>query len=380
MTSKTILQVLPQLETGGVEKGTVEIAAAIVKKGWRAVVVSHGGKMVRALERVGAEHITLPMHKKNPISFLLNIFRLKRIIKAYEIDVVHARSRAPAWSAYFAAKALNIPFVTTFHGTYNFKTNLKRNYNSIMAKGDVVIAISEFIKEHITTHYLKDHESQARIRIIHRGIDEAVYHPDNIKQHRLLRLINQYRLPENKRIILLPARLTALKGHPLLLQALAQIDHEDAVAVFIGSDQGRTHYRTNIERLIKKLGLEGRVYICEECHDMPALYRLASIVVSTSTKPEAFGRTVVEAQAVGKPIIAPRHGAALELIIEHETGFFFEACNETSLSKTLQYVLDMPVETLTKICETAQLRAFNEFSLSSFQEKTIAVYEELLGL
>ncbi len=369
------MQVLPALVTGGVERGAVDVAAAVVKAGWRAVVVSQGGPMVRELERAGAQHIVLPMAAKNPFAMRANVARLEEAIRTTGADLVHARSRAPAWSARAAARRARVPFVTTFHGTYNFGNPFKRYYNSIMAKGTRVIAISNFIARHVAENY---GASPAILRVIHRGIDIAKFDPARVSVERQVKLSRDWRLPDGLPVVMLPGRLTRWKGQTLLIDAVAKLGRRDMVLLLVGADQGRTSYRSELEQRVRNKGLEGIVRIVDHCADMPAAYMLADVVVSASTDPEAFGRVVAEAQAMGRPVVAPAHGAAPEILIEGKTGWTFAPRKTDSLAKALAAALGLSPQARQELANAAIAHVRAEFTKEKMCRATLDVYEEVL--
>ncbi len=371
-----ILQVLPELASGGVERGTIEVAGALTDAGWTPVVASAGGPMVYDLQRIGCEHITLPLASKNPLVMRKNAERLRRVIREQGIDLVHARSRAPAWSAYWACKAEGIPFVTTFHGTYSHASGLKRKYNSVMAKGDVVIAVSEHIRRHVREVYGCPDE---KIRMIHRGIDTRLFAPESVSAERVIQLTQQWNLPETKPLILMPGRLTRWKGQTLLLKALERIKDLDFVCVFVGSDQGRRAYRDELNTLIKARGLEDRVWMVDHCNDMASAYMLANVVVSPSLDPEAFGRTIGEAQALGRPVVASAHGGALEQVIEGVTGRLFKPGDDEELAKGLRWALGLTAHQREQVAAAAITHIRRNFTKERMTDATLEVYAELLA-
>lgn len=371
-----VLQVLPRLMTGGVERGTIEMATALQAFGWKAVVASEGGPMVRELERVGAEHVTLPLASKNPLVMRRNRDALRRVIQDKGVSLVHARSRAPAWSALWAARAEGIPFVTTFHGTYNLgPMALKKRYNRVMAMGDRVIAISEFIRRHILEHYLTSDEA---IRVIHRGVDFFRFDPDKVSPERMIALSQRWRLPDGDPVIMLPGRLTRWKGQMLLLEALTHLRDLKFCCLLVGSDQGRDAYRAEVEAEITRLGLRDRVILADECNDMPAAYMVADVVVSASTDPEAFGRVSAEGQAMGRPVVAPQHGAAPEILVDGKTGWLFIPNNAESLARALRNALSLTAEERAEWAPRAIAHIQANFTTDQMCAKTMAVYRELL--
>lgn len=373
----TVLQVLPALGgSGGVERGTVEIAAAIVEAGGRALVASEGGLLVHDLTRVQAEHITLPVASKNPVVMYRNIKRLIQLIQIEGVDIVHARSRAPAWSAYFACKRTGTAFVTTFHGTYSIGNWIKRKYNAVMTYGQRVIAISDFIGGHIRRHY---GVAVDKIRVIHRGVDIDRFDPEKVSAERVIKLAADWRLPDGKRIVMLPGRLTRWKGQLVLINAVAKLERRDLVVLLVGSDQGRTDYRNELENKIVSLGLESIVRIVDQCDDMPAAYKLTDLVISASTDPEAFGRVIVEAQAMGRPVIASDHGGARETVIEGETGWLAKPNDPEDLARFLDIGLALTEKDRERIAERASAHARAKFSKTQMCDKTLEVYNEVLA-
>jgi glycosyltransferase involved in cell wall biosynthesis len=250
----TILQVLPALDTGGVEQGTVDVAVATAEAGWRALVASAGGPKVYVIERAGGTHVTLPLDTKNPLKIWRNAARLAELIRREGVDIVHARSRAPAWSAYIAARRTGVRFLTTFHGTYNFKGRLKQRYNAVMANGERVIAISRFIAEHLKRHYAVP---DSRIRVVQRGIDLRHFDPDGVAPERMIRLAHAWQLPDGVPVVMLPGRLTRWKGQLVLIDALARIVGREFICLLVGSDQGRTGYRDELTARVEARGLAG---------------------------------------------------------------------------------------------------------------------------
>ncbi len=372
----TILQVLPSLVTGGVERGTADISAALVQAGWRSIVVSAGGMMVHEIERHGGTHVTLPVDSKNPLVIRRNIERLGEVIAKYEVDLVHARSRAPAWSALYAARRRGKPFVTTFHATYNAGNPFKRWYNSVMIRGRRVIAISEFVGRHIVERY---HVMPERVRVIHRGVDFAVFDPARVTQARVIQLAREWRLPDGIPVVMLPGRLTRWKGQLVLIDALARLGRTDICCVLVGSDQGRTGYRREIEDRIRGRGLESIVRIVDHCRDMPAAYMLADVVVSASTDPEAFGRVVAEAQAMGRPVVAPDHGAAPEIILPGETGWLVPKSDAAALAEALDAALKLDVAQREARARAAIAHVRGRFTRAGMCAATLNVYREVLA-
>lgn len=376
MLKLRVLQVVPELNSGGVERGTVEVAKSLIAHNHQAFVCSYGGSMVDKLEKLGAIHIKLPVHSKNPLRMLLNVFALKNIIRDHDIQIVHVRSRAPAWSGYLAAKLAGCAFVTTFHGTYNASNPVKRFYNSIMLKGDKVIAISHFIKKHIETRY---HFVSEDIVVIHRGVDLDYFNSKVVDDKRIKEMLETLAVKLVGKIILLPARFARWKGHIFLLNALRYLEKHKFTCILVGDTSERHYdYKKEIEGLIAEYKLKNKVYICPAVTDMPSLYALADIVVSPSQEPEAFGRTITEAQAMEKIVIATNIGAPLETIIDAKTGFLVEYNNPSHLSEVLDKVLNMNVKDIKKIAAAASKHVKKTFSLESMCKETIAVYKSVV--
>ena len=374
LSAPGIMQVLPGLVTGGVERGAIDVAIAAKNAGWRSYVVSSGGPMVRELIRAGVDHIQLPVDSKNIFTMRGNVYKLTDLARDNRIDIIHARSRAPAWSAKEAARKAGIAYLTTFHGTYNFSNPLKKAYNAVMTQGDRVIAISEFIRDHIILNY---HADWARLRVIHRGVDTTVFDPQAVSAERVVKLANQWRLPDGVPIVMLPGRLTRWKGQGLLLRALSRLKDRSYRCLLVGSDQGREGYREELQTLAAKLGIEGSVHLVGDCNDMPAAYKLADVVVSASTDPEAFGRVAVEGQALGRPVVAPRHGAAPEQIRHGETGWLFSPDDADDLARVLDEALSLDESRRDALHAAAIANVRANFTKEEMCRKTLEVYAEL---
>jgi len=371
-----VLQVLPQLITGGVERGSLDIAAAISGAGGRALVASQGGPMAGELRRYGAEHIALPLASKNPLTIYRNAARLAKLVRRQKVDILHARSRGPAWSAKLAAQRTGCHLVTTFHAPYNAQNEFKRRYNAVMAAGDRVIAISEFLAEHVRTLYGVGPE---RLRVIPRGVDLVHFDPQNVSAERVVKLAQAWNLPDGVPFLMLPGRLTRWKGQALLIEALARLKDLDFHCLLVGSDQGRAAYRQELEELVASLDLTGRVSICEDCRDMPAAYMLADVVVSASSDPEGFGRVVSEAQAMGRPVLVSDHGGAREQILDGETGLAFPPGDAEALASVLRRALSLAPEVRQELGGRSRERVVELFSKDLMGRRTLDVYRELLS-
>lgn len=374
--SPTILQLIPALETGGAERGTVDMAIAIKAAGGQPLVISAGGKLAAELDQAGIEHQVWPSIKsKNPFKIRTNAKKLEALLKERRVDLVHARSRAPAWSGYWAAKATGVPYMTTFHAAYNFGNKLKRWYNSVMAKGARVIAISSFIRQHIIDNYPTD---PAVIRLIHRGIDVNKFDPLAVDSSRLAALRQAWNVPDGAPILLLAGRLTRWKGQRVLIEAMAYLKDLSVVAVCVGDDQGRTAYRQELETLIKELGLTDKVRLPGDCRDMPAANALASLVLSCSIEPEAFGRVIIEAQAMGKPVIVSQIGAVAETVEAGGCGWTVPPGNAGALAAAIRFALNLPPAEHQLLSHQARAFVVANYTKEQMAAKTLAVYNELL--
>lgn len=367
----TILQVLPALEAGGVERGTLEIAQAIAAAGGAALVASAGGRLLPQLERVGGRHVALALMTKDPLNIWLNSFALGRLIRRENVSLVHARSRAPAWSAYWAARRAQVPFITTWHGVYDETLPGKRLYNSVMARGERVIAISAFVADRLRALRVPE----ARIRVIPRGVDTALFNPDAVTGDRVHRLAQSWRLPTGAPVILLPGRLTTWKGGALLLDAMARLPGRDAFAVFVGG--GSDKAAAFLTRHAERLGLANRVRLMGHCEDMPAALMLADVVACPSLKPEPFGRTVIEAQALGRMVIAADHGGAAETVAAG-TGWRVAPGDPAAWAEALDQALSLSGDDKSLIGTTARAHVAAHYTMQAMQRATLAVYEEVL--
>lgn len=370
-----VLQILPSLQTGGVERGTVDIAAALTAAGWRAIVASAGGAMAHEIARVGGTHITLPVDSKNPLVMRKNIGAVADVIRTHNVSIVHARSRAPAWSARSAAERCNVPFMTTFHGTYNFGNPVKKAYNAIMTKGERIVAISEFIGRHIEENYGVARE---KIRVIPRGVDTETFNPEAVSAERMIQLSQAWRLPDDAPVIMLPGRLTRWKGQSVLIEAARRLARDNVRVLLVGDDQGRTAYREELEAQIGRIGAEGIIHLTGPCRDMPAAYMLADVVISASTDPEAFGRVAAEAHAMGRPVIASDHGGSRETVISGETGWLVPPGDSDALAQALRAALAMTTEERDTVARRAIAHVRENFTKQQMCASTLSVYEELL--
>ncbi len=373
----TVVQVIPNLGAGGAEQTTVDVTAALVKAGHRAIVVSNGGPRVIEIQRAGGIHIAMPVHSKNPLTIWSNAVKLKKLIREYQVDIIHARSRAPAWSALKAARDTGIKFLTTCHAPYNIRDNeWKRRYNSGIARGDLVIANSDFVGHYLVNNYQVPID---KIRVIPRGIPMDRFNPALATAEKMLRLSQEWRIPEVATLILLPGRLTRWKGQTVLIEAMAKLKRKDVYCVLLGDDQGRTEYRDELEQMIVDLHLEDRVRIAEHCDDMATAYKMANVVVSASTEPEGFGRVAVEAQAMGIPVVATNLGGSKETIIPEVTGWLVPPQDPDALAKALNTALSLSDSDKREMAYQASTHARTHFTKEQMTNATLLVYDELMS-
>ncbi|MBM3587391.1 MAG: glycosyltransferase family 4 protein [Alphaproteobacteria bacterium] len=370
-----LLQVLPALRSGGVERGTLEIAEAQIAAGFRAIVASAGGEMVPALEALGAEHVTLPLTAKSPFAIWRNAAALAAVARAEGVALIHARSRAPAWSALIAARRLSLPFVTTYHGAYNEGFPGKRFYNSVMARGDRVIAISHFIADLIRTRH---GVAAAKLRVIPRGVDPRRFDPALVGAERLEGLRTSWGLPEGCPIIMLPARVTRWKGQMVLVEAMARLPGE-SLALLVGDSEDRPAFKAELLARIASHVLQGRVRLVGHANDMPAALMLADVVIHASTDAEAFGRTVVEAQAMARAVIASDLGAPRETVAEGITGWRIPPGDAAALADAIGKALALASAERAALGARARAAVLSGYTTEAMQAATMAVYRELIG-
>jgi glycosyltransferase involved in cell wall biosynthesis len=371
MDGLRVLQVLPALGGGGVERGTVEMAAAIVRAGGTALVASAGGRRAAEVAAAGGRNVLLPLDTKNPLGIWRNAARLEAVIRAEGVRLVHARSRAPAWSAAIAARRAGVPFVTTYHGAYREDIPGKRHYNAVMARGARVIAISHFIAALIVQRHGTD---PARIRIIPRGVDPASFDPAAVAPERVRRLAQSWGLEPGRPVALLPGRLARWKGQAVFLRALAG---RDAVGVLVGTAGQHPAYARELAAEAARLGVDLR--LVGHCDDMPAALKLADAVVSASVEPEAFGRVVIEAQAMARPVIATSHGGAAETIADGATGLLVPPGDAAALGAALDQVLAMAPQMRAALGARARAAVLARYTVAAMQAATLEVYREVLA-
>ncbi len=368
------MQVLPALDMGGVERHVLTLSAAVARAGGTSLVASSGGRLVPAVER-GGRHVTLPLDRRGPLAIRANARRLEAAIRENGIDLLHAHSRAPAWSAWLAAQRTGVALVTTYHGTYSEGFPGKRLYNSVMARGGRVIAPSRFVAETVAARHATPPD---RLRVVAHGVDTAIFDPAVVVADRLVRMAASWRVPDGAPTILLPGRLTRWKGQAVLIGALARMSRRDAVVVLTGEAR-RQGYARELATLAETLGVAGRVRMVGHIEDMPAALMLSDVVVNASTDPEAFGLVIAEALAMGRPVIASDHGAARETVVEGETGWRVAPGDEAALAARLDAVLAMAAADRLAIGQAARGFVLAHHDLGRMQDATLDVYEELLA-
>ena len=376
----TLLQVVPRLETGGAEQTTLDVAAAVRAAGGRALVASMGGRMEPALLASGAELERMTVHSKNPLVILANALRLAGLIRRRKVSLVHVRSRAPAFSAVLAARMAGVPVLATYHGVYNARSALKRWYNGVMTRGEVVIANSEFTRQHVIAQHEIDPD---KVVAIPRGVDIARFDPAAVSAERRAALAASWGLdPDDRRVkILLAGRLTRWKGQTLAIEAAGELmarDAEDFLLIFAGDSQGRSGYLAELEAAIAEKGLGDNVRIVGHCADMPAAYALCDLAIAPSLDPEAFGRTAVEPQAMGVPVIAADHGATRETVVPGETGWLVRPGDPAAWAEALHAAIALGPEARLRMGQVAAERARRLYSVEAMCAATLAVYAQVL--
>ena len=378
-----VLQVIPKLGYGGAETGCYDLAHYLPENNCSSYIVTSGGELLKFIDRKKVKVIKLPVHSKNPFLMLFNSIALIFIILLNNISIVHARSRAPAWSCLFATKITRRKFVTTFHGTYNFKNSIKKFYNSVMVRSDLIIAGSNFIFSHINQNYPKYLDLKKKFLVIFRGINVDYFDSSTTLDSEENRLISDWEVDKNKKIILMPGRLTAWKGQETFIEALnlvnKELGYDSFNAVILGSDQGRDIYTKKIKRLAEQYRLTSQLKFIEHCKNMPLAYKISDIVVSASVEPEAFGRVAVEAQSMEKPIIASDIGGSNETISDNVTGFLFQSGNAEALSKKIVEVLQLDESRLKSIGIEGRKNIIKKFNVEKMCFSTYSEYKKLLN-
>tara|TARA_B100001996_G_scaffold369178_1_gene342362 strand:- start:424 stop:1578 length:1155 start_codon:yes stop_codon:yes gene_type:complete len=383
MASKLkVLQVIPKLGYGGAETGCYDLAHYLYEMGCKSYIVTSGGELIKYIDKKKVTLIRLPVQSKNPLLILINSILISLLILFFNISIVHARSRAPAWSCFLATKITGRKFVTTFHGTYNFTNSIKKFYNSIMLKSDLIIAGSNFIFSHINKNYSEYLNSKKKFLVIFRGINTEYFDESTILESDEDKLLKKWDLKRGKKIILLPGRLTSWKGQDLFIESVnilnKELGHEAFYAVVLGSDQGRDIYKKKLMRLVEQYRLNNQVKFIDKCKNMPLAYKISDIIISSSVEPEAFGRVAIEAQSMQKPIIASNIGGSNETIINDKTGFLFEAGKPESLSKKIMEVLQLDETTLKSIGNEGRKNVIKKFNIEKMCLTTYSEYKKLI--
>ena len=376
----TLLQVVPELETGGAEQTTIDVAQAVVRGGGKALVATRGGRMAARLESDGGRLAQMPVQSKNPLVMLGNAARLVDLIRRERVSLVHARSRAPAFSALWAAQATKTPFVATYHGVYRARSSLKRWYNAVMTRGGLVIANSDYTRDHVLAEHRID---PARIVSIPRGVDLDRFNPSWVTPERVQALREAWGIAERETRLkfLLAGRLTRIKGHLTVIEAAAKLRAEgrDFLIIFAGDDQGRTGYREELENAIAVAGLRDQVRLVGHCDDMPAAYLAAEVAMLPSTQPESFGRTAVEPQVMGRPVLASDHGGTAETVVHGETGWLVKAGDADAWAAAIGRTLDAGRARLSAMGQAAANRARQLYSVDAMCEATLDAYARVLA-
>jgi glycosyltransferase involved in cell wall biosynthesis len=378
-----VLQVIPKLGYGGAETGCYDIAHYLPENNCESFIVTSGGELLKFVDKKKVKVIKLPVNSKNPLLIFFNSLALIWIILYNNISIVHARSRAPAWSCYLATILTGRKFVTTFHGTYNFESKLKKFYNSVMVKSDLIIAGSNFIFSHIKENYSKYFDVNKRLRVIFRGINVDYFDPTTKIESDEKKLLKQWEIEKDKKIILLPGRLTSWKGQELFIEAInlvnIELGYEAFYVVILGSDQGRDLYKKKLTRLSEQFRMNNQVRFIDHCKDMALAYKISDIIVSASTEPEAFGRVAVEAQSMEKPIIASNIGGSNETIIDEKTGFLFDSGNSKSLSQKILKLLYLDETSLKLIGTEGRKNVIKKFNVEKMCFSTYSEYKKIMS-
>jgi len=378
-----VLQVIPKLGYGGAETGCYDIAHYLSENNCGSFIVTSGGELLKFVNKKKVKVFRLPVHSKNPLLVIMNFILLVGIILLHNISIVHARSRAPAWSCFLATKVTGRKFVTTFHGTYNFQNNLKKFYNSVMVRAHLIIAGSNFIFSHIKENYTKYLDAKKKLLVIFRGINVDYFDPTTKLDNDEKKLLKEWQIEKDKKIILLPGRLTGWKGQEVFIEAInlvnTELGYEAFYAVILGSDQGRDLYKKKLIRLTEQYRLINQVKFIDHCKDMALAYKVSDIVVSASIEPEAFGRVAVEAQSMERPIIASNIGGSNETIIDEKTGFLFESNNAKSLSIKILKVLSMDEASLQSIGKEGRKNIIQKFNVEKMCFSTYSEYKRILN-
>ena len=384
MSSKLkVLQVIPKLGYGGAETGCFDIAHYLFENNCSSFLITNGGPLTKFINKKKVKYIRLPVNSKNPIIMLLNTILISVIIIFYNIDIIHARSRAPAWSCFLASKITRKKFVTTFHGTYNFKSKIKKFYNSIMLRSDLIIAGSNFIFSHIKENYKEYLNNSKKFLVIFRGINIDYFDASTTLTEEEDKLFKSWNLEVEKKTILLPGRITEWKGHEMFIEAMnkinIQLGHKSFKAVILGSDQGRDLYKKKLIRLVEQYRMNDQIKFVDHCENMPLAYKISDLIVSTSIEPEAFGRIAVEAQSMEKPIIASNLGGSKETIVNYKTGILFDAEDSDDLSKKIIELFNFDKSTIEQMGKEGRKNVSTKFNVEKMCFSTYSEYKKLIN-
>ena len=384
MSSKfKVLHVIPKLGYGGAETGCFDIAHYLFENNCSSFLITNGGPLTKFINKKKVKYIRLPVNSKNPIIMLLNTILISVIVFFYNIDIIHARSRAPAWSCFLASKITRKKFVTTFHGTYNFKSKIKKFYNSVMLRSDLVIAGSNFIFSHIKENYKEYLNNSKKFLVIFRGINIDYFDASTTLTEDEDKLFKSWKLEVEKKTILLPGRITEWKGHEMFIEAMnkinIQLGHKSFKAVILGSDQGRDLYKKKLIRLVEQYRMNDQIKFVDHCENMPLAYKISDLIVSTSIEPEAFGRIAVEAQSMEKPIIASNLGGSKETIVNNKTGILFDAGDSDDLSKKIIEFFNFDKSTIEQMGKEGRKNVSAKFNVEKMCFSTYSEYKKLIN-
>ena len=378
-----ILQVIPKLGYGGAETGCYDLAHYIAEKGHKSYIITSGGELLKFIRKDKVRVIRLPVHSKNPILILFNALAISLVVLVFNINIVHARSRAPAWSCLISSFITRRLFVTTFHGTYNFSNKIKKYYNSVMVKSRLVIAGSNFIFGHINENYQKYLKKKHKLMVIFRGINLDYFHRKQISEKKKINLITEWNIDTENFVLLLPGRLTKWKGHEIFIEALNILSEDynrnNFQAIILGSDQSRNVYSKKLESLVGRYRLSKKIKFIKNYKELPVAYAISDIVISSSIEPEAFGRVSVEAQAMEKPIIASDIGGSKETIINEKSGILFKSGDPRELAKAINKVMELDKEALYSIGNEGRKNVIKKFNVDKMCQTTVSEYQKLLN-
>ena len=380
-----VLQVIPTLSYGGAETGCYDLAHFLPEQDCKSFIVTSGGALLKFIKKGKVKVFKLPVRSKNPILILFNAIIISLIILIYNINIVHARSRAPAWSCLLATKITARKFVTTFHGTYNFSNRFKKFYNSVMVRSNLIIAGSNFIFSHINENYEDFFLNRKRkLLVIFRGINTNYFNPQKISLSKIEKFSKKNSIDRDKFIILLPGRLSFWKGQKIFIEALKllseQINNQPFEGIIIGGDQGKSVYKKQLIALVERYRLKKIIKFIDHCDEMPVAYKIANLVCSCSSEPEAFGRVSVEAQSMGIPIVASDIGGSTETIVKDKTGFLFKSGDSNALTNAIIMVMQKDYNSLKSIGFEGRKNILKKFDVDKMCHTTFTEYKKLIEL